>query len=450
MGSIVKVNTFKSVYEYNGSDFQDEIIKLLTGPHQIIKLNDPYQVSKHLRHQYEKNGEEPTPVSYFHHVPIIKLDLSARRFGEFGGRYAPELQMEALSTLENHFKNTICDPNFWHDFLKCGLFEPSPLQLAEGLTKHAGGANIWLKREDLNQYGSHKIRNIVGQILLALRMGKTEIVMDCGYAGHGLLCAALCEKLDIKCTIFMGKLDFESQKLEVWTMKQFGAKVTPSDTGLGCQTIRAALDDAQRYAVSRFEDAYYIPSGPIGPHPLPLVHRIFQSFMGEEVKDQCIELMSKCPDAIVAPVGMGSGAVGMFSPFVNNPSVQLVGVQPAGVAPLTTGSVGVLYGACTYLLQDEYGQVLNCSSYAADLNCPTVGPELSHWKHLSRVEYVEARNDDAVDNMVLFHDLEKFLPSFSTGYAVDKTIQLAKELGPGKNVVLLVSGDFKLSDKLDV
>lgn len=447
MAPSLEVNEFETVHVRNKPSFEDQILQLLTGPPQIIKLNDPYHVVEYLRRQFEKKRDKST-VSTLNSIPKITFDLSTRRFGSFGGRYAPELQMEALSSLATQFGNAISDIRFWKDFVGCSFVKPSPLQLATNLTQYAGGANIWLKREDLNEWGSHKVRNIVGQILLAVRLGKTEIIMDCAYAGHAIVCATICKKLGLKCTIFMGSKDARTQKPEVKSMEQLGATVVSCDNGLGCYTIRAAIDDAHRYAVSRFEVAHYIPSGPIGPHPLPLIHRAFQSLLGEETKNQCVNLMSKLPDAVIVPVGMGSGAVGMFAPFINNPSVQLLGVQPAG-SPLTSGSVGVLYGACTYLLQDDHGQVLDCSSYAEDLSCPTVGPELAHWKDIERVRYVETHNENAIDHMVLFHDLEGFLPAFATGYSIDKTIQLAKDLGPGKDVILLVSGRLDRSLELE-
>lgn len=448
MAPTLEANEIGILYKSKKAISEDQIIQMLTGPLQTIKLNDPYQLITHLRRRSDEKLDQFI-ISILNSIPKIKLDLSARRFGSFGGRYAPELQMESLSDIATHFGNAVSDIKFWKEFVSC-IFKPSPLQLAKNLTQHARGANIWLKREDTNQFGSHKIRNIVGQVLLAVRMGKTEIVMDCGYAGHGLVCAALCEKLSLKCTIFMGMSDANAQKQQVALMQQLGAMVAPSENGLSCYTIRAAIDDAHRHVVSH-DNAYYIPSGPIGPHPLPLIHRTFQSLMGEETKDQFFEMTSKLlPDAVVAPVGMGSGAVGMFAPFIEHPSVQLFGVQPAGAAPLTSGSVGVLYGACTYLLQDQHGQVLDGSSCSKDLTCPTVGPELAHWKETDRVEYVEIGDDNAIDNMLSFHNLEGFLPAFATGYAIDKAIQLAKELGPGKDVVLLVSGEFKRSGELEV
>lgn len=424
----------------SSSDHHDRIIEILTGPPLTIFYHDPHMIISHIRRANELTHKDLA------RIPVRSMDLSSRRFGAFGGRYAPELQMEALSELAIHFRDAVCDVDFWRQFVDCGFVDKSPLCLAKKLTKQAGGANIWFKCEDLGLYASHKIRNIVGQVLLAKRMGKSEIIMDCGYAGHGLACATLCQQLGLKCTIFMGELDGESQEKDVFAMRKRGASVIFAENGLGCYTVRAALDDAHRHAVSRFEDGFYIPSGPIGPHPLPLIHRFFQSLLGEETKDQCLEGMGSLPDAVVAPVGMGSGAVGMFAPFIDSPEVKLVGVQPADAAPLTSGSVGVLYGACSYLLQDKHGQVLDAQSYAEDLTCPTVGPELAHWKHDTKVEFVEATDQEALDGMKSVYHSEGFVPSFATGYAVDSAVKVAKELGRGKNVVLLVSGEFNPFD----
>ncbi|RMJ26954.1 Pyridoxal-phosphate dependent enzyme [Aspergillus sp. HF37] len=420
----------------SSSDLHDRIAQILTGPPQTIYFRDVHQIVTLLREACEP----------FHNtlsqVPVREMDISTRRFGDFGGRYAPELQMEALSELGNQFRDAICDPDFWRQFVGCGFVDKTPLTLATKLTEHGGGANIWLKREDTNLYASHKIRNIVGQVLLAKRMGKSEIIIDCGFAGHGLVCASLCQKLGLKCTVFMGIFDGEAQEKDVFAMRQRGASVLFSENGLGCYTVRAALDDAHRHAISNFEDGFYIASGPIGPHPLPLIHRFFQSLLGEETKDQCVEAIGSAPDAVVAPVGMGSGAVGMFTPFIDAPDVRLVGVQPARAAPLTSGSVGVLYGACTYLLQDDNGQILDSHSYAEDLASPTVGPELAHWKDDTKAEFVEAADTEATDGMTRMRVLEDFTPSFATAYAVDKTLKVARELGQGKNVVLLVAGEF--------
>lgn len=449
MDSDVQVQTPTSSFSSSSpQEMQDPIIQFLTGPSQTIYIPDVHEVIKTLREKGcdDDNNKISSAIS---RISFRRLDLSTRRFGSFGGRYAPELQMEALTELGNQFRDAICDIDFWKQFLNTGFVEKTPLQLAKNLTQQAGGANIWLKREDFSPFSSHKVRNIVGQTLLAKRMGKTEIVMDCGFAGHGLVCAALCEKLGLKCTIFMGSFDGKVQEKKVREIQNRGASVTFADNGLGCYTIRAALDDAHRHAISRFDDAFYFPSGPIGPHPLPLIHRFFQALLGEEVKEQCADEFWGEPDAIVAPVGMGSGAVGMFAPFIDSPEVKLVGVQPASAAPLVSGELGVLYGACSYLLQDNHGQVLNSHSYAEDLACPTVGPELAHWKH-GRVEFVDSKNEDAVDGMMRVRDSEGFVPDFATGYAVEKAVQVARALGKHKEVVLLVAGDYNPFVEIDI
>lgn len=445
MESVVEIDALSEISSASSnspSEYHDRIIQILLGPSQNIKFHDPYKLLKHL-HAHADKPFNKTSILHLSHIPMVKLDLSTRRFGSYGGRYAPELQMEALSDLANHFRDAISDIAFWKQFLDCGIVKTTPLIQAKNLTEEAGGAKIWLKREDLGPRASHKVRTILGQILLAARIGKTEIVMDCAFAGHGLVCADICSKLGLNCTIFMGDADGTAQSDEVDAMRALGAAVILSDNGLGCTGIRAALDDAHRHAMAHFADAYYIPSGPIGPHPYPLIHRFFQALLGEEVKDQCLGVMGKgAPDGIVVSVGMGSGAVGMFAPFIENlnPAVKLVGVHADDSAPLTSGSVGVLYGACTYLLQDEHGQIQDGNSQAADLSSHLVGPELAHWKHAPCVEFVEATSHDECVGASRLRHLEGLDALYPASYAVEETMKLAKELGPGKDVVLLVSG----------
>ncbi|EAW06980.1 tryptophan synthase [Aspergillus clavatus NRRL 1] len=376
-------------------------------------------------------------------LPSLPVLLAPTRFGTYGGRFAPESQMDALSELTLAFDRIISDCNFWAGYLSCPGIRPSPLRLAENLTRHAGGANIWLKREDLNQHGSHNIRNIVGQALIAHRLGKSEIVMDCGSANHGIACAAICARLKMKCTILMGSWDATCQKEDVERIKQLGASLITVETGSASRsTLRAAVNEALRYAVAHLSTTYHILSGPIGPHPLPTIARTFQSILGEEIKQQFGggAGSSRVPDALVSPVGPGSTAVGMFHPFIDHPSVKLLGVEAAGAAPLSRGDVGVLHGCRTYLLQNDDGQILDSWSPSPDMNFPSVGPELACWKDMGRVEYATATDDDAVRGVQILRDQEGVDSGLGTGYAVERTMKLARELGPGRDVVLLVTG----------
>ncbi|KAF7165270.1 hypothetical protein CNMCM5623_009492 [Aspergillus felis] len=384
-----------------------------------------------------------TPARKTSPLPCLPILLSPTRFGTFGGRFAPESQMDALQELTLAFDRTISDYGFWREFLSSPGIRPSPLRLAENLTRIAGGANIWLKREDLNQHGSHNIRSIVGQALLARRLGKTELVMECGSARHGIVCAATCARLNMKCTILMGSRDASNQKDSVDMIRQLGATVLTADMGAssGLGTLRAAVNEALRYSVAHLSTTYHIMSGPIGPHPLPTITRTFQSILGEEIKTQFGGASGgRLPDALVSPVGSGSAAVGMFYPFIEHPSVKLLGIEAAEAAPLSHGDVGVLHGCRTYLLQDEHGQILDSSAISPDLDFPSVGPELAHWKETARVEYVAVTDAEALRGVDILQSQEGIVSGAMTGYAVERTIRLARELGPGKDVVLLVAG----------
>ncbi|EDP55430.1 hypothetical protein KXX33_008283 [Aspergillus fumigatus] len=391
------------------------------------------------------NGEtlKECPVWETSPLPCLPILLSPTRFGTFGGRFAPESHMDALQELTLAFDRFSSDYSFWKEFVSFPGIRPSPLRFAENLTRIAGGANIWLKREDLNQHGSHNIRSIVGQALLARRLGKAEVVMECGSARHGIVCAATCARLSMECTILMGSRDATDQKDSVDMIRKLGATVLTADMGAssGRGTLRAAVNEALRYSVAHLSTAYHIMSGPIGPHPLPTITRTFQSILGEEIKTQFGGASGdRLPDALVSPVGPGSAAVGMFYPFIEHPSVKLLGVEAADAAPLSHDEIGVLHGSRTYLLQDEHGQILDSSSISPDLDFPSVGPELAHWKETARVEYVTATDTEALRGLDILRSQEGIVPGAMTGYAVERTIRLARELGPGKDVVLLVAG----------
>ncbi|KAL5332724.1 tryptophan synthase beta subunit-like PLP-dependent enzyme [Aspergillus crustosus] len=401
---------------------------------------------KHIGPLVESLSQDLTSITHapsWHrrHINIPAVDAPSR-FGQFGGQFAPELQMDALLDLPRLFHNVLSDSAFWGDFSACSLIRPSPLQLAQNLTRAVGGANIWLKREDLNPFASYQTRNIVGQILFAHYIGKREIAMDCGFAGHGLVCATMCARMEMQCSILMGASDIASQPEAVEKMKQLGANIITSHSPAEYRGgLRTATNEALRYSISHLESTYHITSGTVGPYPIPAITRTFQSLLGEEIKDSISRQSCKRgnrPNALVSPVG--SGALGMFTPFIDDQEVRLIAVEAADAAPLTHGSVGVMYGCKTLLLQDDDGQILPSHSVAPDLNFPCAGPELAHWKDIARLETAMASNEEAVRGLRVLCEHEGIVPSLATGHAILETIRVARELGVGKDVVLLVSG----------
>ncbi|KAL4939398.1 hypothetical protein BDV06DRAFT_231072 [Aspergillus oleicola] len=378
-------------------------------------------------------------------ITIPTVDTPTR-FGQFGGQFSPELQMDLLLELPNIFRSVLSDQNFWDDFFPCNLIRSSPLHLARNLTKAVGGANIWLKREDLNSFGSYQTRNIVGQVLFAHRIGNTEIIMECGFAGHGLLCATICATKKMKCTIFMGASDAVAQPDAIAKMEKLGATVTRVQIPDG--TLRAATNEALRYSLHHLDSAYYISSGTVGPHPIPTITRTFQSLLGQEIKDSFPRIAGRHkegtdPDALISPIGSsGSAALGMFAPFIDDRSVRLIAVEAVDAAPLTKGSVGVMYGCKSLLLQDDDGQILPSPrhSSAPDMNFPCAGPELAHWKDIGRLETVATTSEQAAWGSRVLHETEGILAGLATGHAVLETVKVARELSCDKDVVLLVSG----------
>ncbi|KAE8391717.1 tryptophan synthase beta subunit-like PLP-dependent enzyme [Aspergillus alliaceus] len=369
------------------------------------------------------------------------------RFGTFGGQYAPEALTTCLAELEAGFQQALDDPTFWEEYRSYYPYmgRPSSLHQASRLTEHVGGANIWLKREDLNHTGSHKINNALGQILVARRLGKTEIIAETGAGQHGVATATVCAKFGMKCTIYMGAEDVRRQALNVFRIRLLGATVVPVDSG--SRTLRDAVNEAFRAWIVRLDTTHYIIGSAIGPHPFPTMVRTFQSVIGNETKAQMHEL-GKSPDAVVACVGGGSNSVGMFYPFSNDLSVQLVGVEAAGdgldterhSATLTGGSVGVLHGVRTYVLQDQHGQISDTHSVSAGLDYPGVGPELAHWKESKRATFLSATDVQAFEGFRLLSQLEGIIPALETSHAVWGAIEIAKKLGPGKDIVLCLSG----------
>ncbi|OIW27902.1 tryptophan synthase [Coniochaeta ligniaria NRRL 30616] len=370
------------------------------------------------------------------------------RFGEFGGQYVPESLMDCLSEVEDGFNKIKDDPTFWEEYRSHypWMGRPGHLHKAERLTEYAGGANIWLKREDLNHTGSHKINNALGQLLLAKRLGKTKIIAETGAGQHGVATATVCAKFGMECTVYMGAEDVRRQALNVFRMKLLGAKVVAVEAG--SRTLRDAVNEAFRAWVANLEDTHYIIGSAIGPHPFPTIVRTFQSVIGNETKAQMMEQRGKLPDAVVACVGGGSNAVGMFYPFSNDPSVKLLGVEAGGdgidtprhSATLSAGTRGVLHGVRTYVLQNEHGQIQDTHSISAGLDYPGVGPELASWKDNERAKFVAATDAQAFVGFRLMSQLEGIIPALESAHGIYGAIELAKTMKKDEDVVICLSG----------
>ncbi|KAI8958281.1 tryptophan synthetase [Daldinia sp. FL1419] len=404
----------------------------------------------------EPSGEDVTVngVITEHDDAALVAQLAAlhgkipERFGEFGGQYVPESLMDCLSQLEDGFNAIKDDPKFWEEYRSYypWMGRPGQLHLAERLTEHAGGANIWLKREDLNHTGSHKINNALGQLLLAKRLGKKKIIAETGAGQHGVATATVCAKFGMECTVFMGAEDVRRQALNVFRMRLLGAKVVAVEAG--SKTLRDAVNEALRYWVVHLEDTHYIIGSAIGPHPFPTIVRTFQSVIGNETKAQMLEKRGKLPDAVVACVGGGSNAVGMFYPFSNDPSVKLLGVEAGGdgvnttrhSATLTGGTKGVLHGVRTYVLQNEFGQISDTHSVSAGLDYPGVGPELSSWKDSERAKFIAATDAEAFIGFRLMSQLEGIIPALESAHGIYGAIELARTMKKDEDVVICLSG----------
>lgn len=401
-----------------------------------------------------KNGENGAGPGLADQIEALNMNgdsapiATPARFGEFGGQYVPESLMDCLSELEEGFNKAKDDPEFWKEYQSHYPYmgRPGQLHLAERLTVHAGGAKIWLKREDLNHTGSHKINNALGQILLARRLGKTEIIAETGAGQHGVATATVCAKFGMKCTVFMGAEDVRRQALNVFRMKLLGAKVFAVEAG--SRTLRDAVNEAMRAWVVDLSTTHYIIGSAIGPHPFPTIVRTFQSVIGNETREQMLKLTGKLPDAVVACVGGGSNAAGMFYPFSKDLSVKLLGVEAGGdgldttrhSATLSGGSKGVLHGVRTYVLQDQHGQISDTHSISAGLDYPGVGPELSSWKDSERAKFIAATDAEAFKGLRLLSELEGIIPALETAHAVWGAVELAKTMKKDENIVICVSG----------
>jgi len=380
---------------------------------------------------------------------IWSVPDAAGRFGSFGGRYVPETLMAALEQLEHAYAEARRDPAFEREvaeLLRDFVGRATPLAPAPGLTEHAGGARIWLKREDLAHTGAHKINNTIGQALLARRLGKRRIIAETGAGQHGVATATACARLGLQCQVYMGAEDVRRQALNVFRMRLLGATVNPVETG--SRTLKDATNEAMRDWMGSVADTHYIIGSVVGPHPFPMMVRDFQSVIGRECRSQCLERLGRLPDAVVACVGGGSNAAGIFHPFVHDASVQLVGVEAGGrgsgpgqhAAPLSLGQPGVLHGSLSYVLQDAAGQTADVHSCSAGLDYPGVGPEHSHWKDTGRVRYVTATDDQALDAFRLLAEREGVIPALETAHAVHGAVELARTMQSDQAVVINVSG----------
>ncbi|KAJ5798021.1 uncharacterized protein N7503_007317 [Penicillium pulvis] len=366
------------------------------------------------------------------------FDTTTGHFGQYGGQYAPESQMGFLESLTKAFGNALLDVNFWHDFCSLLTQRPSPLKFAPGLTRQGGGAKIWLKREDLSDYGSPNQYSIIGQVLLARRMNKTKILTDCGSAKHGVECAAICSRTGIKCTVFIGSKDAERQPRHIEEIARLGA--TCEVVHKGCMTLRAATTEALQAATQQFEEAFYIPNSSVAPHPYPWIMRTFESIIGKEVMVQMQENCGSLPQALVAPIGGNGGAIGLFHPFLAFESIKLLGIESVRSSALEKGSRGVFFGTSTTILQDDDGQVLESDSVSPDMNHPGVGPELAHWKQTGRLKCATATDEEALAGQKALNEVESVIAGLDTGHAVGEALKLARQLKPQDNIVLLVTG----------
>ncbi len=371
------------------------------------------------------------------------------RFGPYGRRFVPETLMYALDELDAAYESARKDPEFQAELdmlLKTYVGRPNPLYFAERLTEHCGGAKIYLKREDLNHTGAHKINNTMGQALLTKRMGKPRVIAETGAGQHGVASATACARFGLPCVVYMGEEDIRRQKLNVFKMKAMGAEVRAVTSG--SRTLRDAVNEAMRDWMGSVADTHYILGSVVGPHPFPKIVRDFQAVIGNESRAQCLEMTGKLPDEVVACVGGGSNAAGMFYPFIEDESVALTGVEAGGLgpepgnhaSPLTYGQPGILHGSYSYVMQDDDGQTLDVHSISAGLDYPGVGPEHSYWKDTGRVDYTSIKDDEALDAFQKTAILEGILPAVETSHALAYALKTAGQRSPDDIMIICLSG----------
>ena len=371
------------------------------------------------------------------------------RFGEFGRRFVPETLMHALEELTAEYEKAQQDPEFQAELnglLTTFVGRPNPLYFAERLTEFCGGAKIYFKREDLNHTGAHKINNTMGQVLLTRRMGKTRVIAETGAGQHGVATAVACARFGLECVVYMGEEDIRRQKLNVFNMRTMGAEVRSVTSG--SRTLRDAINEAMRDWMASVDNTHYIIGSVVGPHPFPMMVRDFQSVIGREARQQSLDIIGRLPDEVIACVGGGSNSAGMFYPFVDDADVALTGVEAGGRGPkagdhastLTYGVKGVLHGSYSYVLQDEDGQTQDVHSISAGLDYPGVGPEHSYWKDTGRVDYVNIRDDEALEAFQKMARLEGILPAIESSHAIAHAMKAARARSAEDVIVVCLSG----------
>jgi tryptophan synthase beta chain len=371
------------------------------------------------------------------------------RFGDFGGLYVAETLMPPVLQLGEAYEAVKADPTFQAElngYLTHYVGRPSPLYFAERLTRHYGGAKIYLKREELNHTGSHKINNCMGQILLAMRMGKTRIIAETGAGQHGVATATVCARFGLPCVVYMGAVDVERQKPNVFRMNLLGAEVRPVTSGAA--TLKDAMNEAMRDWVTNVDDTYYMIGTAAGPHPYPAMVRDFQAVIGNEARAQVLELEGRLPDAVVACIGGGSNAIGLFHPFLNDEGVKLIGVEAAGdgmetdrhAAAINGGRPGVLHGNKTYLIQDDDGQIIEAHSISAGLDYPGIGPEHSWLHDVGRATYLTCTDAEALAAFKLCAELEGIIPALESAHALARLPEITRDVGKDGVIVLNLSG----------
>ena len=377
------------------------------------------------------------------------MSIKTGRFGQFGGQYIPETLMKAVQELEQqylHYKN---DPAFqkeFSDLMKNYVGRPSLLYFAEKMTADLNGAKIYLKREDLNHTGSHKINNVLGQALLAKKMGKTRVIAETGAGQHGVATATAAKLMDMECEIFMGKEDIERQALNVYRMELLGAKVNTVTSGT--MTLKDAVNETMREWVSRMDDTHYILGSIVGPHPFPMIARDFQKIIGQEIKAQLLEAEGKLPDVVIACVGGGSNAIGAFYDFIGDETVELIGCEAAGLgvdhpknaATIANGKVGIFHGMMSYFCQDEYGQIAPVHSISAGLDYPGIGPEHAYLSDTKRATYVPVTDAEAVEAFEYLSQMEGVIPAIESAHAVAHARKIAPKMGKDQIIVINLSG----------
>ncbi|MEX1251329.1 MAG: tryptophan synthase subunit beta [Hyphomonas sp.] len=371
------------------------------------------------------------------------------RFGEFGGRYVAETLMPLVLELEAEYRKAKQDPAFaaeMDDMWAHYVGRPSPLYFAERLTGHFGGAKIYFKRDELNHTGAHKINNCLGQVLLARRMGKKRIIAETGAGQHGVATATVCARYGLECVVFMGETDVERQKPNVFRMRLLGAKIIPVSSGTG--TLKDAMNEALRDWVTNVETTFYCIGTAAGPHPYPEIVRDFQSVIGKEARAQILEREGRLPDAVMACIGGGSNAIGLFHPFIDDESVRLIGVEAAGhgietgqhAAALNGGRPGILHGNRTYLLQTDDGQIIDAHSISAGLDYPGIGPEHAFLRDMGRAEYLSCTDDEALEAFQLCTQLEGIIPALEPAHAIARVGEVAQALGKDALMILNMCG----------